>query len=907
MLQSFVYTYLHLWLITIIKSILKKYFHIGLFMKQKRLFWQLFIPTAFVLALLCLVLYSEMHDQRAVTKQNAINQVQYQVHLLKNEIEGELLSVERDLVRLRNEQGILDFLKQSTPEQQAEVEQAWMNMLTAHPNFQQIRFLDNSGIEQIRVEREAISGRVIASNDKQNKLDRTYVQNGLSLSNNEIIVSDFDLNQEFGEIEYPIRPTIRFIIKFGDTDAKQGILVINYLCVGLFSNLDSLIDTRLNLLNQNGYYLHSNQHDKNWGWLLGDPAATVSTEMPRLWFKLSRLSKSGVQNDESMVFGKIQLTPAGINTQYPKLFFTYPLTAEVLGAQSLFDNTYLWLIVLCALLFVGTMIWVYLTLIDAAKERERTEEATYKAQRALSVKSKFLANMSHEIRTPLNGIMGFLQLLALEPLNKKQHGFAQNGLKSTRLLSQILNDILDFSKLEANKLTLQQAPFSLHDMINDIGSLMSGSLQGKRLELWLDIEPNIDLDVVGDEIRLRQILVNLTSNAIKFTEEGFVKIKLTQTGQTETDVTLKFEISDSGIGLNNEQLTRIFNSFEQASMEVNKKYGGTGLGLNISENLLSLMGSKLNVVSKPMIGSTFWFEITLEKSQNTANRLSIATTQNLNKELLKKLNILLYSQNSIGKTILDKICENFEWQSIHASSVDKVLEILQAGIEHDDQPLINVVVVDKPEITDITWKDLHKIKNKVIGDDAPLIYLLITLSTDLTQEFDKLQMNLIDGHFIKPITPSIFYEEIAAKLLEKMGHKKEHIHDDVIELAGLDILLVEDNFINQEVVTNMLANLKAHVTVAENGRVALDILLEQPERFDLILMDMQMPVMDGVTATTHIRQQLELTEIPIIAMTANAMATDKQMCFDAGMNDHLAKPFDQKMLVDKIIANIANA
>ena len=327
----------------------------------------------------------------------------------------------------------------------------------------------------------------------------------------------------------------------------------------------------------------------------------------------------------------------------------------------------------CAALFIGMMVWVFYTLVDLGKQRERAEQANYQAQIAVSAKSKFLANMSHEIRTPLNGIMGFFQLLALEPLNKKQLGFAESGLKSTHLLSQVLNDILDFSKLEANKLTLQHAAFSLEAMITDVGVLMSGSLKDKRLELWLDIQPNLNLAVIGDEIRLRQILVNLTSNAIKFTEEGFVKIKVTQQAQTDTHITLKFEVSDSGIGINEEQLSRIFNSFEQASMEVNKKYGGTGLGLNITESLLTLMDSKLEVKSKPMVGSTFYFELVLEKVMSATPHISTQVSQQLYQRLMQQLHVLVYSHNTIGKNILERIFENFGWASVHAASLDKCL------------------------------------------------------------------------------------------------------------------------------------------------------------------------------------------------------------------------------------------
>lgn len=875
-------------------------------MRHKLLFWQLFIPTSLILGLFLLVIFSEIAKSELIAKQQKTDLVTYQVNLLKNEIESELLSVERDLVRLRNEQAFVDFAQSQNTSTKTTIEAAWVNMLTTHPNFQQIRYIDASGVEQVRVERQLVNNTVIISNELQNKLDRPYVKNGLALTNNEILVTDFDLNQEFGQIELPIRPTIRFIIKFGEDPQNQGILIINYLCVGLFSNLDSLIDTQLRLINHAGYYLHSNNNANNWGWLLGNENATLSSEDPRLWFKLNRLTDFGVQDDGVALFGKILLTPAGINSRYPQLFYTYLLNADSANGIELIENTYLLIILICALLFICIMVWVFYTLVDLGKQRERAEQANYKAQMALSVKSKFLANMSHEIRTPLNGIMGFLQLLALEPLNKKQLGFAESGLKSTHLLSQVLNDILDFSKLEANKLTLQHAPFSLETMINDVGVLMSGSLQEKRLELWLDIEPDLNLTVVGDEIRFRQILVNLTNNAIKFTEEGFVKIKVIQQSQTDTHISLRFEVSDSGIGINNEQLSRIFNSFEQASMEVNKKYGGTGLGLNITQNLLSLMGSKLEVHSKPMVGSTFYFELTLEKSLTTTPRIPTEITQQLNQRLMKKMRVLLFSNNTIGINILINICENFGWEPIQATSIEKVLDILKNN-NLNDTGRIDVIVVDKPAVDDSTWEELKQIQLLAPSQNAPLVYLLITLSSDLNQDFEDKQLNLIDGHYIKPLTPSFFFESIAEKLLELEGKHEEEPHISTNNLDGIEILLVEDNFINQEVVNNMLLNVNAHITIAENGKKALDILLVQPDRFDLILMDMQMPVMDGVTATTHIRQELELTEIPIIAMTANAMESDKQMCFDAGMNDHLAKPFDQKMLIDKIIKNLTNA
>ncbi len=884
-------------------------------LQNRALFVRIFIPTLLIALFFIATLFNEVEKNKSLAKQQIIISVDNQIQLLKNIIEDELNSVEQDLILLSNELSLLDYLQQPTIEHQTNIELSWKNMIFAHPNIQQIRFLDAKGVEQIRIERDIRSQQIITSNEKQNKFNREYVQNGLKLNDGEIFITDFDLNKEFGEIQRPLNPTIRFIKRFDNVGEQSGMIIINYLSNTLFSEIDALIDNQLNIFNQNGYYIKNANPDKNWGWLLNRPEAKVSQETPLLWDELTQLSTSTVQYNANTLYGKISLTPEKMVSQYPTLYYTYPLTSQI-NTQYNINTTYFGLIALSFVLFLATMIGVYLALLNLSKQRDIAEASNIEAQKALSVKSKFLANMSHEIRTPLNGIMGFFQLLALEPLNKKQHEFAQNGLKSTRLLSQILNDILDFSKLEANKLTLQHVEFSLDTMVNDIGSLMSGTVQDKRLELWLDIEPNIQMNVLGDETRLRQVLVNLTSNAIKFTEEGFVKIKLTQTGQMKDTLTFKFEVIDSGIGLNNEQLTRVFNSFEQASMEVNKKYGGTGLGLNISQNILSLMDSKLEVTSEPMVGSTFSFKLTLQKGSSTNSALSMQTTQHLNEKLLQNLNVLLYSDNEVSKQIFDNICANFDWQVHQAATIEQVLDILDTGVNKEqtdndvaqiNAPHIHIVVVDHYEINDIIWQDLRKVKQQVSGEEAPLVYMMITLPSDVNAEFEKLRINLIDGHFIKPITPSMFYEEIATKLLNQNDERLHLTQHKQLSLADLDILLVEDNFINQEVVTNMLGNLSAKTTVAENGEEAIEILLQHPDRFDLILMDMQMPVMDGLTATTHIRKKLQLTDIPIIAMTANAMASDKELCFAAGMNAHLSKPFDQDMLIERIIANLPNA
>ncbi len=874
-------------------------------MKSEPLFLKIAFPTFLISLFFISVIYFQVVQERESHQNFQINQVKHQVALLKNIVEDELNSVEQDLILLSNESVFTQYLAQSTESAQAAIELSWQNMLAAHSNIQQIRFIDRSGIEQIRVERHRLTQQIVTSDDKQNKLNRNYVQAGFELVDRDIMTSEFDLNKEFGEIERPLNPTIRFIKRFNKAGEQSGILVINYSSSALFDELDTLIDHRVSILNSQGYYLQHNDVSKNWGWLLNRTDANLAKESPQLWQTISQLTDSTTHFDDNTVYGKIKLDTEKEKSEYPTLLYTYPLTDNITEASSI-NQTLIALIVISIVLFLGTMLAVYLSLKNLAVQRDIAATANEKAQRALEAKSTFLANMSHEIRTPLNGIMGFFQLLELESLNKKQHEFAQNGLKSTRLLSQIVNDILDYSKLEANKVTLQKSVFSLEMMINDIGSLMSSSLNEKRLELWLDIDQNMNMNILGDETRLRQVLINLVSNAIKFTDEGFVKIKLTQTALSDDHMTVKFEVSDSGIGINQEQQSRIFESFEQANMNTTKKYGGTGLGLNICQNILLLMGSSLAVSSEPMVGSTFCFELNFKKADSENLHLSNSTTQYVNEHLLKQQNILFYSENAIGKDIFDNICDNFKWQCLHASSTDQVLTILDESISNEEHPTINVVVVDKYEINDSTWDELRLIKQQITSDDGPLIYLMCTLSSDLSSELEDYQQVLIDGYFIKPITPSNFYEEIASQLLDKYDNQPAagHIQYD---FSQLHILLVEDNFINQEVARNMLENLHIKVSIVEDGQQAVETLTAQPHEFDIIFMDMQMPVMDGVTATRYIRQTLELTDLTIIAMTANATLSDQKSCQDAGMNDHLAKPFDLDMLKEVIIRNFPNA
>ncbi len=516
---------------------------------------------------------------------------------------------------------------------------------------------------------------------------------------------------------------------------------------------------------------------------------------------------------------------------------------------------------------------------DLIKAKELAENATRS-------KSTFLANMSHEIRTPMNAVIGFSGLMAKTDMTLKQQDYVRKIDASARALLGIINDILDFSKIEAGKLEIESVNFQLNDVINNIVEMVAVKASEKNVELLSFVSSNVPHALVGDPLRLGQILVNLASNAVKFTEKGHILIKAELISQDAAGCRIKFSVQDTGIGMTAEQVENMFTAFSQADSSITRRFGGTGLGLTISKRLAEMMDGEISIQSQPGVGSTFTYAASFRR------QAEISENRTPDMENLRKLRVLIVDDNEMARTILAEHLLTLGIRAVKADSGKAAIEEVRRASGSLPFDLV---------LMDLRMPDMDGLEaaRRITADqdivNPPQIFMVSAFGREeIVKQAEKMGIRTF---LMKPVNPDLLRDILLQAFGEAAADAAAQAPDvkpAAVRAEGLRVLLVEDNILNQEVATEILSSAGISVDIANNGKEAVDAV--GSASYDIVLMDVQMPVMGGYEATKRIRSEGQYKDLPIIAMTAHAMQGAREECLEAGMNDYISKPIDPDSL-----------
>ncbi len=536
--------------------------------------------------------------------------------------------------------------------------------------------------------------------------------------------------------------------------------------------------------------------------------------------------------------------------------------------------------------------------ISASKRNERELiDAKELAQSAAQSKSQFLATMSHEIRTPMNAILGLLQLVQNTELTARQQDYVSKTEGAAKSLLGLLNDILDFSKIDAEKLQLERQPMELEQLMRELAVILSANVGNKEIEVLFDLDPALPDWCMGDAMRLQQILINLCGNAIKFTQSGEVQVRLEVVERSASDVVIHFAVRDSGIGIAPEHQQLIFSGFSQAEASTTRRFGGTGLGLAISKRLVALMGGNLTLQSAVGVGSTFHFTVAFPLAAKPVKadkgRLVLGAPVPVGME------VLVVDDNAVARNVAAAMAQDLGWQVSVAASGAEALRLVSDRMAHA-QPAFQALFVDARMPGMDGWQTLAQLLPKMATDQPPVVVVMAPQGLDTLEQRSAAERASVHAVLTKPFTAGML-RDVVAQALAQRGQRRSPTRlpsEKVQRLKGMRLLVVEDNKINQMVAKELLQTEGASIQLADNGQLGVAAVAQAGKVFDAVLMDIQMPVMDGYEATHAIRHELGMMDLPIIAMTANAMASDREACLAAGMNDHVGKPFDLGHLID---------
>ncbi|WP_211354068.1 hybrid sensor histidine kinase/response regulator [Thiohalocapsa marina] len=828
-----------------------------------------------------------------------------------------LVDVGRDLRYLAHSRPLLDCMEDMTSRQLDCLESDWVAFASAKPQFDQIRWIDETGMERVRINQASPIPQVVPEAELQIKADRYYFTEAMALPPGEIYVSPLDLNIEHGRIEDPRKPMLRLALRAFDRGGNsRGIVIVNYLALNLLEMLPKSVVTELWLLNRDGYWLRGPAAEDEWGFMFSRPELTLARRYPDAWKAIDGETHGQFRTGDGL-WSFQTIAPAQVLAAAPGAALYRPdgassPVAEEIGfgdsenerwhilsfvpRQAYLQQVFrVWLGysgILLALLFITLSSGV--SLARSQRRELRTAEAASEA------KSAFVANTSHEVRTPMNAVLGYLDLLLDTPLDTEQRDMVQRIRSAGQSLLRILNEILDFSKLEAGKVALESAPFRLDQVLEQSAELFAVAAHEKGIELAVDAPLDISGHYRGDALRLGQILNNLIGNAIKFTEQGSVVVAVRALEETEDGLQrrLRFEVRDSGIGMTAAQSQRLFQPFTQADVSTTRQFGGTGLGLTICKRLVELMGGEIGVDTQQGKGSTFWFWVPMVVAENQIEPAKTA--------VLQAERVLVVDDHESAREILSRYLTHWDFSVDCVGSADKAL--LQLLTAASTAAPYSLLVLDwrMPE-HDGLWllQQLHQAETSGRIKRTPAVIMVTAYERhSLLQAASKAQVRP-DAVLGKPLSQRQIFKAIADLQqhgfvsLPEAEQRALQQHGTTDAIRGAELLVVEDNLTNQALAKAMLEKLELHVSIANNGREALEMLAAR--RFDLVLMDLQMPVMDGLEATAAIRAADWGKDIPIIAMTAAAYPEDRQRVLDAGMNDYLRKPVDRQQLISTLL------
>lgn len=818
------------------------------------------------------------------------------VNVISKAVASDLRLLSYNVMQLSIHQEIRRFLQTGDEKYRRQVQNIFRNFSDMSPDYDQIRLLDLSGQEQVRVNMEDGAPHVVPRDQLQDKSDRYYFHEAKRLQPGEIYISPLDLNVERGKIESPFKPMLR--LASGIFDEKRdmtGILLLNYLARNMLDSISlqaGVASSRTYLLNEDGYWLLSPDKEDEWTFMFPQLADhSLASMYPKAWALISRseagqfLTRHGLFTYSTIHTGENSQNMSNSRTErsWTLLSFTPTPMLEQLtaSAKSKYLTIFLGavaLIILSALLRVRAVFMRQRA--EAARETARAE-----AEKANNAKSDFLAHMSHEIRTPMNAVLGLTHLTKRTKTTPKQQDYLNKIELSAKNLLTIINDILDFSKIEAGEMELDSVKFSLDDVLTNVVGVLGLQAEEKGLEFVLMVDSSAPNLLLGDSQRLTQVLVNLLSNAIKFTEQGEVVLSVEEVEEKDGISHLRFSVRDTGIGMTAKQVKRLFTPFRQGDASIGRRYGGTGLGLTISRRFVELMGGRITVSSSPGKGTEFSFVLPLPLHHEHDGLHLLPPSD------LRRTKVLVVESSPLTRQTITTILDSFTLRVTAVENGSQALEELLGASLTDP---FRLVIIDPP-LPDMELIDLIRaIREQTQGRTTPR--LMVMQSFGREAELNKRLIAQVEGVLLKPFSRSMLFDTITDTMLDQHHAEDGDFAQKDPERRVLQarVLIVEDNEINRQIASEMLQELVSEVALAHNGIQAVSMV--QKDSFDLIFMDIQMPGMDGFEATRRIRELTDDARVPIIAMTAHALSGDYQKSLEAGMDAHLTKPIDPEEL-----------